>query len=242
MTTFTDEYGGIYTADRKTLLRCPDVKWYRVAEGTELIDLDAFHHCPILEEVELPYTLKFSYDEMMERCEHDITDEDYAAWLEYEMDHYNREGWDEHQLQEYESKWYEFFAHRKFFIPPSVGHIFGWDRPYAEECFLTDATNHAIEEGEEDEYGVVYSKDGLRVLLTTQKFCSVEDYTVREGVISICCNSINNRMSVNGIALPLTIHLPKSVKNIDQELTDYWFTRQGDDLIFKVEAISNCIR
>ena len=42
MKRITDEFGGIYSADRKTLLHCPNVESYRVAEGTVHLDKNAF--------------------------------------------------------------------------------------------------------------------------------------------------------------------------------------------------------
>lgn len=237
MDTWIDAQGGVYSADRKTLLKCPNVKWYRVAEGTEQIGADAFHHCPRLEEVEFPYTLAFSYEKLFERFEDDITEEDRAAWSKYEDTHWERDDWSEQQWQDYERTWYQHFGHHKFFIAPSVWSFRQWYCTYSDEYLITDATIHAIEEGEEDEFGVVYSKDGLRLLSTTEKFSEVMDYTVRNGVISICFGSLSNRMPVWGAVLPLTVHLPESVKNIDESLTDYWFKRQGNDLIFNVETL-----
>ena len=47
--TWTDEFGGIYTADKKKVLRVPNVKRYKIAEGCEEIGDDAFEGCEILE-------------------------------------------------------------------------------------------------------------------------------------------------------------------------------------------------
>ena len=43
--TWTDEQGGIYSADKKRLLKCPDVERYRIAEGCEETDEHAFDEC-----------------------------------------------------------------------------------------------------------------------------------------------------------------------------------------------------
>ena len=55
-----DEYGGIYSADNKRLLKCPNVKRYRIAEGCEEVDEKAFVGCSLLESLYVPYT--FSED------------------------------------------------------------------------------------------------------------------------------------------------------------------------------------
>jgi hypothetical protein len=47
--TWADGFGGVYTADKKRLLRVPDVKRYRIAEGCEETDEHAFDDCKELE-------------------------------------------------------------------------------------------------------------------------------------------------------------------------------------------------
>ena len=44
-----DEFGGVYTADKKRLLRIPDVKRYRIAEGCEETYEHAFDDSKMLE-------------------------------------------------------------------------------------------------------------------------------------------------------------------------------------------------
>ena len=51
---WVDENGGIYTADKKRLLRVPDVKRYRVLEGCEETDEHAFDDCKVLESLYMP--------------------------------------------------------------------------------------------------------------------------------------------------------------------------------------------
>ena len=58
--TWTDELGGIYTADKKKVLHVPNVKRYKIAEGCEEVDEDAFEGCEILEGLYLPQS--FSED------------------------------------------------------------------------------------------------------------------------------------------------------------------------------------
>ena len=45
-----------YSSDGKRLLKCPDVKRYRISEGCEEVDDDAFEGCEMLECLYLPYT------------------------------------------------------------------------------------------------------------------------------------------------------------------------------------------
>lgn len=54
---WTDEQSGIYSNDKKRLLRAPDVKRYRIAEGCEVVDDHAFEGCKILEVLYMPYTM-----------------------------------------------------------------------------------------------------------------------------------------------------------------------------------------
>lgn len=54
---FVDEYGAVYSQDGKRLLKCADVKCYKVREGTESVDKLAFIGCDQLECLYLPYTL-----------------------------------------------------------------------------------------------------------------------------------------------------------------------------------------
>lgn len=52
-----DELGAVYSNDGKRLLKCADVKCYKVREGTESVDRLAFIGCDRLECLYLPYTL-----------------------------------------------------------------------------------------------------------------------------------------------------------------------------------------
>lgn len=100
-------------------MRCPNVAWYRVQEGTEYIDADAFHHCPMLEEVELPYTLKYE-GELTDLYENDITDEEYEEWKRWEFELLNngKERDDASVKEEYERRWYATWEKHKFLFAP----------------------------------------------------------------------------------------------------------------------------
>ena len=51
---WTDEFGGVYTADKKKVLRVPNVKRYKITEGCEETDEKAFEGCSLLEVLYIP--------------------------------------------------------------------------------------------------------------------------------------------------------------------------------------------
>jgi hypothetical protein len=53
-----DEQGGVYSTDRKRLLKVPDVKRFRIAEGCEETDQHAFDDCKVLESLYVPESWK----------------------------------------------------------------------------------------------------------------------------------------------------------------------------------------
>ena len=53
---FVDEFGAVYSKDGKRLLKCADVKNYKIREGTEMVDKLAFIGCDNLECLYIPYT------------------------------------------------------------------------------------------------------------------------------------------------------------------------------------------
>lgn len=52
---WTDEYGFVYSQDRKRLLKAANVEIYKIPEGVESIDRLAFAHCTF-KELHMPYT------------------------------------------------------------------------------------------------------------------------------------------------------------------------------------------
>lgn len=52
--TWADGFGGVYTADKKRLLRVPNVKRYRIVEGCKETDEHAFDDCKVLESLYVP--------------------------------------------------------------------------------------------------------------------------------------------------------------------------------------------
>ena len=51
---WTDEFGGVYTNDKKKVLRVPNVKRYKITEGCEETDKNAFEGCTLLEVLYVP--------------------------------------------------------------------------------------------------------------------------------------------------------------------------------------------
>ena len=57
-----DEDGAIISLDGKTLFKVPNVSRYRVPEGIEEIDINAFKNRPNLREIDIPYTVEWYMD------------------------------------------------------------------------------------------------------------------------------------------------------------------------------------
>ncbi len=94
---------------------------------------------------------------------------------------------------------------------PWTAHIRCFSVGELEENLSTKVTNEDIKNGIEDEFGVVYSKDGKRLL--TCKNRNLNDYSVKDGTKIICNsafqllqdNSICTNISLQQITLPNTI-------------------------------------
>lgn len=72
--------GELYSSDGKRLLRAPDVKRFRIAEGCEVVDDHAFDGCKMLETLYMPYTMS---EEEVDRVLSDIMPEsvdNVCAW------------------------------------------------------------------------------------------------------------------------------------------------------------------
>ena len=67
----------------------------------------------------------------------------------------------------------------------------------------TEVTDDDIENGIEDEYGVVYSKNGERLLKCKKK--ELENYKIKEGTIVICDNAFYYCMKLHKINVPDTV-------------------------------------
>ena len=52
--SWMDEFGGVYTTDKKKVLRVPNIPRYRIKEGCERVDEKAFDGCSMLEVLYVP--------------------------------------------------------------------------------------------------------------------------------------------------------------------------------------------
>ena len=64
-------------------------------------------------------------------------------------------------------------------------------------CFTTKVNNEEIKEGESDKYGVVYSKDGLR-LLSCPNSADIETVEIQEGTKVICDGALAGQLTHDG--------------------------------------------
>jgi len=233
MKFFTDDFGGIYSADRKTLLHCPNVESYRVAEGTAHLDKNAFRDCCFLEEIELPWTI----DQSVNYAKTDITEEEYDQKYEgSDVLMQDIQDLDDEQREQYAEAWHQLFDGHEFIIPFTANTI-QWKHPYSQEEYETHCTLRAWRESITDEYGVAYSKDGKRVLYTKPEFDIVTEYHVRDGVVSICEEAFR-RWPSDTVFLPLKVHIPDSVQFIDEDAFPY-YTREGNTFVFNHELLND---
>ena len=69
LNTFIDEYGVVYSADRKRLIKAPDtLTRYNIPQGTEIIERKAFNNHWHLKEISFPSTLVTIGKRAFEAC------------------------------------------------------------------------------------------------------------------------------------------------------------------------------
>ena len=73
-----------------------------------------------------------------------------------------------------------------------------------EEVLSTKATDEDLAEGVEDEFGVIYSKDGKRLLKGNVE---LKEYTVRKGTRVICDHAFYHCSSLTSLTLPFSLQL-----------------------------------
>ncbi len=73
----------------------------------------------------------------------------------------------------------------------------------SDKTLSTEVTDEDIENGIEDEYGVVYSKDGKRLLKDLGCWCKT--YTIKKRVKVICDNAFLMRPSLQSIVIPNSV-------------------------------------
>ena len=74
------------------------------------------------------------------------------------------------------------------------------EQPKEEEVLSTEVTWEDIENGIEDEFGVIYSKDGKRLLKATRYLSG--RYMIKEGTKVICNEAFDMRESLTSINIP----------------------------------------
>ena len=73
---------------------------------------------------------------------------------------------------------------------------------YKEEVFNTEVTDLDIDNGVEDEFGVIYSKDGKRLLKAND---SVETYSIKNGTKVICDSAFHWCYKLSQIVIPESV-------------------------------------
>ena len=71
-----------------------------------------------------------------------------------------------------------------------------------EEVLSTEVTDEDLAEGVEDEFGVIYSKDGKRLL---EGNLELKEYTVRKGTRVICDRAFEDCSSLSSLTLPSSL-------------------------------------
>ena len=83
--------------------------------------------------------------------------------------------------------------------------------PYAEQDMVADSLYVADDDRKVDEQGVVYTKNGKRLLFAGGDFKPAE-YHVPDGVVTIC------NLAFSSCEQHVTLHVPQSVKVIGSDL------------------------
>jgi len=91
------------------------------------------------------------------------------------------------------------------------GCVLQWPRPYSDQDELTDSLLVRDSDERTDEYGVVYTKNGKRLLRVGQGFGETR-YEVPDGVVTIC------DFAFSLAARRLTVSLPPTVRVIGDQL------------------------
>ena len=81
----------------------------------------------------------------------------------------------------------------------------------AEEVLSTEVTDEDLAEGVEDEFGVIYSKDGKRLLEGNK---TLTEYTVRKGTRVICDGAFGAICAFLGCSSLTSLTLPSSLQSI----------------------------
>ena len=101
-----------------------------------------------------------------------------------------------------------------------AGSVTTWDRPYAEQDEVADVFHASDDDKVEDVHGVVYTKNMRRLLYATVRFGATE-YSVLDGVVTICS------MVFDMCHQFVTLHIPRSVHRIG----DHMFGPGGGEIV-----------
>ena len=101
-----------------------------------------------------------------------------------------------------------------------------------EENLSTEVTDEDIENGIEDEFRVVYSEDGKRLLCTKYFYC--ETYTIKKGVKVICDKAFSEHNSLQSIVIP------NNVTSIGDSAFKGCTSLQSIVIPNSVKSIGNC--
>ena len=124
-----------------------------------------------------------------------------------------------------------------------------------EEVLRTDVTDEDREQAIEDEYGVLYSPDGARLIRANQDLIS---YKIKDGTKVICDEAFSWCVSLTSIHLPhslttigdeafyeceslTSIHLPESVKSIGDCVFSDCTSLTSIHLPESVKSIGDCV-
>jgi len=77
------------------------------------------------------------------------------------------------------------------------------DYSISDKTLSTEVTEEDIENGIIDEFGVIYSIDGKRLLIA--HYCDFETYTIKKGVKVICDNAFQDCVSLRSTVIPNSV-------------------------------------
>lgn len=170
--------GALYSDDGRLLLKCPNVKQYRIREGCERVDEKAFVDCDQLKSLYVPYT---------------FSDEAFEALMESDE------------------------------TGNDIDNICHWDRPYVEEVYDVNEYWYYETDSFIDDYGVMYTNEGKRLISATKPDLIGKDYFVPDEVLTICDGAFGECLDY------LVLSVPRSVKVIG----DYLFGEEGGKILIR---------
>ena len=106
-----------------------------------------------------------------------------------------------------------------------------YEQPKEEEVLSTEVTKEDIKNGIQDEFGVMYSKDGERLLKATQNLSG--HYMIKEGTKVICNNAFCWCRSLT------SINIPDSVTSIGNEAFSWCESLTSINIPESVTSIGN---